>query len=189
MPKELSDQEQRFVELYLVDLKPYEAAKGAGYAESTSKTKSFSWVSNSKCPPNKRHVFDAIQKAKVKRADETGYDAKWVLQRLGLLAEFNINKFKRLNDDGMPYYDFSEATDDDWYCITEMTIDHITKGQGDDQYSVERVKIKGESKLKALELMGRHVDVQAFKDSLEVEVTDKKDIIAKARERALNANK
>ncbi len=63
---------------------------------------------------------------------------------------------------GNAIYDFSNATDEDWYCITEYTVGKAMKGIGDEKYEVENLKIKTSCKLRALELVGKHIDVQAF---------------------------
>lgn len=96
-------------------------------------------------------------------------DKAWVLQRAALLASFNIRKFIEIDANGQAVYNFKNATDDDWYCISEYTVDEIQKGSGDDTFFVDRVKIKTVDKLKALELVGRHVSVQAFKDNISVD--------------------
>ena len=94
-------------------------------------------------------------------------DAYWVLKRAALIADFNIRKFIKQDGHGNAVYDFSEADDDDWYCIQEYTTEELSRGNGDDQYFVDKIKIKSIDKLRALELVGRHVDVQAFKDKVE----------------------
>lgn len=94
-------------------------------------------------------------------------DAAWVLRKAVLLADFNIAKFVVVdNETGQAFYDFSEASDDDWYCIQELTVDEITRGRGGDQYEVERVKLKSFDKLRALELVAKHRDVQALEERI-----------------------
>ena len=181
--QKLSPRERVFVSEYLLTNKCEHSARAAGYAETTCKSKAYTWVKEGKCPINKIHVLRAIQAQMEERSKKTNIDAIWVLKRLGMIADFNINRFLKIKLDGSAEYDFREATDDDWYCISEITIEQITKGTGDDVYDVERVKVKSESKLKALELAGRHVNVGAFKDTLDVNYTDKSEIIRKARER------
>lgn len=124
-----------------------------------------------------------LDELRAEREQEVGIDANWVLKKLKLLAEFNIRKFIRQDEHGNAVYDFSDATTEDWYCIGEYTVDVISKGKGDDVYEVERVKLKAVDKLKALELAGRHVNVKAFSDKLEVEVTDRASILERARAR------
>ena len=182
--KQLNDQETIFVEQYLITAKVYESSIAAGYAETTSRTKAFMWVSDSKCPTYKRHLLGEIRKRQQVRSEEVRIDANWVLKRLALLAEFNIKTFIIINNQGLPVYDFSTATDDDWYCIQELTSDQIWQGAGDNAYEVSRVKLKLPDRLKTLELIGKHVDVQAFREKLEIEVTDKASILEAARQRA-----
>ena len=101
-------------------------------------------------------------------SEQTGIDAAWLLVQLSKLAKFNINRFLVMNTEGDYVYDFSQATDDDWYCISEYTTSSVGKGRGKNQYLVSETKLKAESKLKALELIGKHIGVQAFKEQLEM---------------------
>lgn len=95
-------------------------------------------------------------------------DADWVLIRTMKLADFNIRNFLIMID-GQPHYDFSRATDDDWYCIQEYVIDAVNvAAEKGGIVPVSRVKFKTFDKLRALEMVGRHVKIQAFRDSLEV---------------------
>lgn len=112
-------------------------------------------------------MAQAIAHLRATVTKQTEINAAWVLKRAALLADFNINKFIKRQSDGTAVYDFSTATDDDWYCISEYTVDTITKGRGYDRYEVERVKLRGESKIQALRLVGEHVKVGAFKQTVE----------------------
>jgi phage terminase small subunit len=98
-------------------------------------------------------------------------DATWVLKRAALLADFNIRRFIKVNAQGHSIYDFSKATEDDWYCIQEYTVDEVNRGQGEDKILVDRLKLKTYDKIRALELVGKHIDVQAFKDQIDVDAT------------------
>lgn len=110
----------------------------------------------------------AVSSMKATAAVKIKIDAAWVLKRAALLADFNINRFVTINKEtGDAYYDFSTATDDDWYCISEYTADQIWKGKGADKYAVDRVKLKGHCKIAALKLVGTHTEVQAFKEQIE----------------------
>jgi hypothetical protein len=93
-------------------------------------------------------------------------DAQWVLKRAALLADFNINKFTVVNEEGVAFFDFTDATDDDWYCISEYTVDHIWKGAGEMAYEVERIKLKPHCKLQALKLVGQCTSVGAFTENI-----------------------
>lgn len=95
-------------------------------------------------------------------------DAMWVLKRAMLLADFNIRSFIKMVD-GVPVYDFSEATQDDWYCIQEYVVDAVNVvSENGGSIPASRIKFKTIDKLRALEMVGRHVNIQAFRDSLEL---------------------
>jgi hypothetical protein len=113
-------------------------------------------------------VAELIRQMEHQAMAKLAIDSAWVLKRAALLADFNLSSFVVTDvETGNAVYDFSEATDDDWYCISEYTLDKITKGTGGDTYDVERVKIKAHCKLRALELVGKHTTVQAFTERVE----------------------
>lgn len=110
------------------------------------------------------HIKPLLEAAREKAAQEAHIDAAWILEKAGMLASFNINRFIVIKD-GRPMYDFAKATEDDWYCITELTIDpagHTTDGL----VPLHKVKLKIADKQKALEMCGKHVSVQAFKEQI-----------------------
>ena len=154
--------------LYLDGPEPFNALRAAiaaGYAETTARHAS-TWVSMTNCPPHKRPLRDTIQKEIERRfkTDETNSD--WVLRRARLLADFNIRKFIRINGNDA-VYDFSMATDDDWYCIEEYSSEQIDRKMNGFLVPVDKLKIKTPSKVALLKLIGEHVAVQAFKQQIE----------------------
>lgn len=192
----LAPKQELFVMYYINDpkLNGKKAAINAGYAPKTAEITASKLLRIAK-------VASAIEERMRDRKDRLRISADQILYRLTLLAQFNINKFLAWTEEGTPYYDFSLATDDDWYCITEITIDRLNKGnveiemiENDEgelvpkvkKISIDRVRLKSIDKIKALELAGRHIDVQAFKDKVEVEdVTDRAAAMKRARQRAL----
>jgi phage terminase small subunit len=150
-----------FIEEYLIDLNATQAAVRAGYSKKTA-------YSIGQENLKKPEIMAAIKKAMDDRSDRAKINAEWVLKRVALIANFNIKKFITTSAEGTAWYDFSAATDNDWYCISEYTHDLIVKGVGDDKHEVNRVKLKTFDKLRALELVGKHVGVQAFKNKVEV---------------------
>lgn len=102
-----------------------------------------------------------------KDVDLMKIDVLWVLKRAALIANFNINKFIRI-EGKEAVYDFSIATDDDWYCISEYVADSSYVKGDCGLIPVEKLRLKSFDKLRALELVGKHVNVQAFKDKVEL---------------------
>lgn len=114
----------------------------------------------------------AVSAMKATAAKKVNIDAAWVLERAARLADFNLRKFLKIVD-GKLYYDFAKATDDDWYCISELTMDDVAESMevGSDGETVlipvTSIKIKAERKQAALKMVGDHVNVQAFKEQIE----------------------
>lgn len=156
----MTPKQKRFVEEYLIDLNATQAAIRAGYSKKTAGVIG---------PENlaKPCISDAIGFVLDERSKETKIDAAWVLKRAALLADFNLNRFLTVTDEGQAIFDFTNATDDDWFCISEYTADMISRDAGDLKHDARRIKLKTFDRLRALELVGKHVDVNAFKDRIE----------------------
>lgn len=181
---EISGRDLKFIEEYIVSRNPVEAAINAGYAKTTANTKAYQWVTTSKAPHNKQPVAAEIERRLALSMERAQMNADEIHTKLSLLANFNIKKFIKVQDDGSAVYDFTDATDDDWYCIDEFAVEIAQKGSGENVYDVEKVKIKPVAKIAALTTLGKHANVKAFAEELNVTVVDKSDVIRKARERA-----
>lgn len=160
--------EQRFVDEYLIDLDPKRAALAAGYAKTTAAVKSYGWVSKSES--TKPHVLAAINEAMAARSERTKINADWVLERLGRLAAATMADFLVIPDKGMPYFDLSAATPEQLAAIEGLQLDtRLERSEkGDDNVVIEKIKLTLPGKLKTLELIGKHVAVQAFSERREI---------------------
>ena len=168
MAKTLNAREKRFKELYLVSLNPEKAAVDAGYSVSTARCKAHSWVSISrdKCPNDKKHLWDAINDAKNAISETTGIDAEFIRTRLAEMINADpcdiINEetgaYKRIHDWPIEWRRMLSAAD-----VREL---FEANAQGKQEKIGEIVKFKFIDKLKAYELLGKHVGVQAFKDKI-----------------------
>ena len=147
----------RFIQEFMIDQNGTQAAIRAGYAESGASEEAYRLLSNAQ-------IATALTEMQANRAAVVGIDAAWVLKRAGLLANFNIEKFITVKG-GAAYYDFRAATTDDWYCISEYTVKTVRGHVG--LIPIDEVKIKAYDKARMLELVGKHVNVQAFKDRVE----------------------
>ncbi|MGP9590759.1 terminase small subunit [Halomonas sp. AOP42-B2-16] len=90
-----------------------------------------------------------------------GIDAEWMLGRLKSIDELDIADL--LDDDGTP------LPVKQWPKVWRTSISGLdinTLMTGDIETIVRKIKMP--DKLKNLELIGRHVEVQAFKDKVEV---------------------
>lgn len=139
--RQLSEQRQRFVEEYLIDLNGTQAAIRAGYSVKTAQEQSSRLLSNVM-------VQEAISKAMAARSKRTGVNQDRVVLELAKIAFVKmtdvVDSNGRIRED---------ATDDDLACI-----ESIKYKESDNEFggSVER-EVKIGSKLKALELLGKHL--------------------------------
>lgn len=154
----LTAKQQRFVEEYLVDLCATQAAIRAGYSK---KTASVIGVENL----GKPNISEAIQAAMDKRSERTRIDADWVMERLRAVADANISEI--LTDD-MTLKPISEWPIHWQQNITSFEVLEQFEKVGDKtELAGFLKKIRWPDSLRAVELIGKHSTVGAFKERVE----------------------
>ncbi len=166
----LDAREAAFVMAYLDCKIANKAARLAGYSESTADSSACLWCGpqRTKCPPNKRHVWDAVKQAIDDQQRTARIDAAFVLTRLGAMIDADpvdiidedTGCYKKIHDWPITWRRMLSAAD-----VQELF--QVIKG-GNQEKIGEVVKYKFIDKLKAYELLGKHVNVQAFKDKLDL---------------------
>lgn len=152
----MTPKQQRFVEEYLIDLNATQAAIRAGYSAATAMEQGYQLLQNSS-------VAEAITALKAKRSEKTGIDAAWLLTRLAKEADADLNDI----------YDEAGALKPvkDWPMIWRQGLVGGIKAveERDDKGNIVGIirEVKLSDRVKRLELIGKHVDVQAFKDRVE----------------------
>lgn len=146
----MTKKQKRFVEEYLIDLNATQAAIRAGYSvESASEIGYENLI--------KPDIQTAIAKAMAERSKRTGVNQDRVVQELAKLAFVKmtdiVDKKGRIKD---------TAAEDDLSCIESIKYKHSETDAGQ---SVER-EVKIGSKIKALELLGKHLGM--WNDKLDV---------------------
>lgn len=155
--KKLSKKQETFVKEYLVDLNATHAAIRAGYSEKTAKQIGFQNL-------RKDHIAIQVSAAMQKRSEETRIDSNYVLHRLTEIDQMDVLDI--LNNNG------SVKSVSEWpkiwrQFISGFDVSEVFTGGGDDrELSGLLKKIKWPDKIKNLELIGKHVDVQAFKEQV-----------------------
>ena len=152
----LSARQSAFVAEYLVDLNATQAAIRAGYSAKTALQQGPRLLGNV-C------VGAAIAKAQAKRAEKTGINAEWVLTRLASEATADLADLYDTNGAIKPIHDWPLI----WRQGLVAGIKHQevkdSEGNATGDYVVE---VKLSDRIKRIELIGKHVDVQAFKDQV-----------------------
>ena len=151
--RQLSEQRQRFVDEYLIDLNGTQAAIRAGYSVKTAQEQASRLLSNVM-------VQQAIAVAMAERSKRTGVNQDRVVLELAKIAFVKMTDI--VDDHGRIK---GTATDDDLACI-----ESIKYKESDNEFggSVER-EVKIGSKLKALELLGKHLGM--WNDKVDLNIT------------------
>ena len=157
----LTDKQQRFVDEYLIDLNATQAAIRAGYSAKTADQQGSRMLANVK-------VKQAVAEKQAQRSKRTGVNQDRVVLELAKVAFAKITDIVdsngRIKEDASP---------DDL-----ASIESIKYKESDNEYggSVER-EVKIASKLKALELLGKHLGMWSDKFNVTVEKSEKLDDI------------
>lgn len=157
----LNAKQDMFCREYLIDLNATQAAIRAGYSVKTANRIAAQLLS-------KLDIQNRIAELKAKRNEVVGIDADYVLRRLVEIDQMDVLDI--LNDDG------SLKAISMWpksWRTTLTGLDISTTIQNFEEDTAETIlkKIKWPDKVKNLELLGKHVRVQAFKEQVEQRVT------------------
>ena len=146
----LSEKQQLFADEYLIDLNATQAAIRAGYSAKRASEIGYQLL-------QKTTVQTVIAEKMAERSRRTGINQDRIVLELARIAFLRmtdvVDSQGKIRDD---------ASEDDLSCIESIKYKHSESDSGS---SVER-EVKTASKLKALELLGRHLGM--FKDKIEV---------------------
>lgn len=154
----LTVRQRLFVTEYLVDLNASQAAVRAGYKEDNANVVGPRLLT-------KPAVQALISEAQHKRAARVEVTADRVLQELALVAFSDLGELMDFTG-GEARIDFSRIKDGSLRVVSEITQDEYVEGRGDDAQRVKRTKVKFYDKLRALELVGKHLGM--FSDKVEL---------------------
>lgn len=170
MATRLTDKQKRFVAEYLVDLNATAAARRAGYSEKTACEQAARLLANAK-------VQAAVQEAKQARQERTEITQDMVLRETAKLAFFDIRKMFGKN--GKPL-DISELDADTSAALVGLDVHDIADNDGDYVGFVKKYKMA--DKLKALELLGKHLGTWEPKDDGQKDESEEDDLSRSLRE-------
>jgi len=159
----LTDKQEMFCREYLIDLNATQAAIRAGYSDNTARKIG---SENLTKPDIAQRIIDL----KSERNERVEVNADYVLRRLVEIDEMDVLDI--LKDDG------GLKMVHEWPKVWRTTLsglDILTTVTNFDETTMESIlkKIKWPDKVKNLELLGKHVAVQAFRDQAAHEHTGK----------------
>ena len=150
----MNPKQRRFVEQYLIDLNATAAYRRAGYTAKGNAAE----VNAARLLRNAK-VQAAITEAQAERSKRTRIDADWVLSRLGAEVEADLADLYREDGSVKPVHEWPLI----WRqgLVAGVEVERIAEGIG----TVTKIKIS--DRIKRIDLIGKHIDVQAFKERIE----------------------
>lgn len=158
---ELNDKQKRFIDEYMIDLNATQAAIRAGYAPGSADVQGPRLMGNVR-------VRARLDERLAERSKRTGINADRVLRELARIALV----------DSSDVIDFDDATvregaqREDTAAIASIKCKTTTIGGEVGKETVER-EIKLHDKVKALELLGKHLGMFTEKVKIEADITTK----------------
>ena len=149
----MTNKQKRFCDEYLIDCNATQAAIRAGYSPKTARDIGCENLT-------KPNIQAAIAKAMAERSKRTGVNQDRVVLELAKIALVKMTDI--VDSQGRIK---SDASPDDLACIESVK---YKESESDTGSSVER-EVKIASKLKALELLGKHLCM--WNDKLDVNIT------------------
>lgn len=153
----LTDKQELFAREYLKDLNATQAAIRAGYSEKTAKEVGYENLT-------KPHVLELVAELKAQRVEQTGIDAAYVLRRLTEIDQMDVLDILLANGELKPIKDWPKV-----WRTTLSGMDVVEMASAESAALLK--KIKWPDKVKNLELLGKHVNVQAFREQTATEIT------------------
>lgn len=154
MARKLTDKQAAFVAEYLVDLNATQAAIRAGYSERTAYRIGAELL-------HKTSVAEAIAAGQAQRAQRVEITADRVVAELAKIAFADPRDLMEWGPDGVKLKASADLTEEQAASVAEVS-ETTTKDGGS-------LKLKKHDKVKALELLGRHMGM--FKDKVENEIS------------------
>lgn len=173
---DLTAKQQRFVAEYLLDLNATQAAIRAGYSSATADKQGPRLLSH-------HQIKAAIDAAKIERSTELKVDASFVLRRLVDEAEADLADLYDDKNNLKPVDEWPEIWRQGLVAGVEVNV--LYDGSGADHVQIGMVKkLRLSDRVRRLELIGKHVSVNAFQDQVAVSgVEALADRIARAKAR------
>lgn len=147
----LTPKQLRFVDEYLVDLNATQAAIRAGYSAKTANEQGARLLANVS-------VQAALSERMKAREQRTEITQDMVVAELAKIAFSDQRKVMMWGPSGVKLRDSESLTEDDAAIVSEVS-ETITAAGGS-------LKLKTHDKVKALELLGKHLGM--FKDKVEI---------------------
>lgn len=158
----LSAKKKKAIDFYLSGQSKVDAMRNAGYAETTAKTKHSDIFGD----PEVEKEIERRQKIASTRSDVT---LEWITERLKSIADANLGDILEIHDDGSASINMKLITPDLKRALTNFVIDEGEEGRGEGKMKVKRMRISLADKIRALDLLTRHLGLSKEKTVVSLE--------------------
>jgi phage terminase small subunit len=152
----LTDKQDMFCREYLIDLNATQAAIRAGYSAKTANRTASENLS-------KPDIQSRITELKTKRNEDVSINAEYVLKRLVEIDQMDVLDILNSTGELKPVAEWPKV----WR--TTLSGLEVVEMASEGNAAALLKKIKWPDKVKNLELIGKHVDVQAFREQVKAE--------------------
>ncbi|MBY6247568.1 terminase small subunit [Citrobacter werkmanii] len=153
----LTDKQELFAREFIKDLNATQAVIRAGFSEKSARNQAYRLMTND-------DILNRIAELKADRNEQVGVDAAYVLRRLTEIDQMDVLDILLASGELKPIKDWPKV-----WRTTLSGMDVVEMASAESATLLK--KIKWPDKVKNLELLGKHVDVQAFKENIKTEVT------------------
>lgn len=155
---------EMFVREYIIDFNGTRAAVKAGFSAHTAASQASRLLKNVK-------VIAMVEEAKREREKRLQIDADWVLRRLTMELEADLAEIYDENDKLKPIHEWPLIFRTG--LISGIESDEIWEGTGKDRVLVGYTrKVKNPDRFSRLVAAGKHVKVNAFKETVKLDASD-----------------
>ncbi|MEW8792342.1 terminase small subunit [Klebsiella sp. JL973] len=155
----LTDKQEMFCREYLIDLNATQAAIRAGYSAKTANRTASENMS-------KPDIQSRIAELKAQRNDLVGINATYVLNRLVEIDQMDVLDILNSTGELKPVAEWPKV----WR--TTLSGLEVMEMASEGNAAALLKKIKWPDKVKNLELLGKHIDVSAFKETVDHKSSD-----------------
>lgn len=139
-----------------------QAMKDAGYSDTTSETKHSDVFGHPA-------VADYIEKKQRLSAQKSNVTLDWITEQLKSIASANLGDMVVIDLDGSMSIDYTKLTPDLRKALSGFVIDEIKEGRGPNARTIKRIKVQTSDKLRALDMLVRHLGLSQEKLTIDVE--------------------
>ncbi len=157
----LSDRRRKVLDGYMAGKSKTNAMLDAGYSESMARTRANDIFTD----PAFESELKRRQSLASHRSDVT---LDWIVGKLKDIAGANIGDLYDTYSDGSVILNMKKMTPELMTAMTGLTVDQYQEGRGSKSTQVKKVRVILADKLRALELLVRHLGLSKEKQSIEV---------------------